>query len=471
MPLPDNRAAGEALWQAEDVLEKAEGDVLARTRLWCDIANLRHNLGDRAGATEALRKARAIAESQPAAPVQEWRQIAQTYGRLGDARAILELAKVIPEKLENWRGSPRQTVLWEGSGAAESAGHIKAAEEIADAIADETERERKRESIRRSAIISRAKAGDAAAVMKLIEELPTAEDKVFVLVGRSELALMYDDIPSHADGVAQARLLTGDAAGAKEMAAKALVLLQDIAPNRRGTAALSAVRMFARLDDASSARKALAAIPAPDRKATGRAAEYGRVAELIAKGYVAIAEVRAGRDVAAAEFVKDFKRPGEQAYLLHSIALAQARAGRKDESKASFLRAIELVADNEDGVRTTLHNIASAQALAGDFAGAVRTAERLEGSPVTWANIALAQAEAGEFLGARQIAADHIVESSRFWYIVVLKAVARQQARAGQAAALREWAGKLDDRLEHAHVLVGLAEGLFREPEQAPAKR
>lgn len=461
VPPPDNRPAENTLKQAVQVLEKAEGDVRIRAELWCAVADLRYGFGDRTGAAEALRKALAVAGASRQVPVQEWRQIAQSYGRYGDAKAVLELAKLVPETMENYRGNPRQTVLQEAAYAAASAGHIKAAEEIAAALGNEATQKWVRESFQRSEIVARAKAGDVAAAIQAARKLPTGEAKVFALVGHAMLELAYDDSRDLQESVASVQLMSRDKDGAKKTAVEALALLPDVAPRQQAIAALTVARMLVRVDDLPAARKAVAAIPAT---------EATRKSVLIAKGYLAAGEVRAGRDATATACVKEFKEPGEQAYLLHVIALAQARAGRKDASKANFLRAIELAGSDPDGTSTTLHNIASAQALAGDFAGAAQTAGRIQDGTIAWVNIASAQAEAGDFAGARRTA-ERFKGMSRYWEKRLLKHIARLQARAGQAAAAQEWVDKIPDDLERANVLIGLAEGLFREPRKSPGKR
>jgi Flp pilus assembly protein TadD len=99
------------------------------------------------------------------------------------------------------------------------------------------------------------------------------------------------------------------------------------------------------------------------------------------------AMVRAGQDDAALALAKDLEQPGQKAYVFHWVALAQARAGRKDAAKVNFDKAIELAANKGTG-GTSLHNIASAQALAGDFPAALKTAAGA--GSLAWANVAYA---------------------------------------------------------------------------------
>jgi tetratricopeptide (TPR) repeat protein len=464
-------AAGDkALKEALAALDEASGDTMIRARLWCDVAALRRERGDRAGAVEALGKARSVAESDGQPPIGEWRQIGQELARLGDAKAALELAAAVPTMLENWRGNPRETVLQEAARAAAEAGHIKAAEEIAAVLPDDPARKGVREEIAREAMIRRADGGDSAGAIQVAVKLPTAAETVFALVGRPVLNLAFDDNTHRADGIAPAQLMAGDKPGATKTALSALALLPEVAEARRSSAALAVVRMLSRLDDVAAARKALAEIRPADPKAEVPA-QFRRAPELKAKGYLAAAAVRAGRDEAALQLARDFDQPGEKAYILHFTALAQARAGRKAESQTTFAKAVDLVtkAPDPDEGGTTLHNIASAQSAAGDHAGAARTiALQPGGGTIAWVNLATFQAQAGDFAAARKIAADHLTDS-RWWSARTLEFVAERQARAGQAAAVREWIGQLDDGLVKAHALFGLARGLY--PETAAKKK
>jgi tetratricopeptide (TPR) repeat protein len=457
----DRAASDKALQEAIAALEEVRDDALTRTRLWCDIAEFRRTHGDRDGAVAALDKAKAVAElGQEQPPVEEWRRIGQGYARLGDAKAVLGLADRLPPKVENRRDNPQLTLLQEGARSAAEAGQIKAAEQIAEALPDGPVRKSLREAIARQALIHQAAGGDAAGAIKAATKLPTAADTVFAFVGRPILGLAFDDDDRRPDGIAPAQLAAGDHEGAAKTARSALALLKEVDAGRRAAAVTAVVRMLARLDDVAGARQAMGELPAPDAKAGDRRS----ITELLARGYLAAAEVRAGHDDAALALAKDLPRAGDKAYVLHFTALAQARAGRKEASAATFAKAVELVTKtpDADGGGTTLHNIASAQAAAGDFAGAAKTAALQEGGTIAWANLAHYQVRAGDFDGARKAATDHLADSS-FWSAAVLEAVAEGQARAGQGPAVRQWIAKLDDPLIRAHALFGLAKGLAPE--------
>jgi hypothetical protein len=139
VPPPDNRASEEALKQVTDILAKTEDNARERVELWCEVAHLRQRLGDRAGAAGALRAARLVSGAGPKSAVESWRLIATTLAQFEETKAVLDLADSIPEKLDNRRDNPRHTVLREAAMAAAHAGHTKSAEQIADALPDDTE--------------------------------------------------------------------------------------------------------------------------------------------------------------------------------------------------------------------------------------------------------------------------------------------------------------------------------------------
>ena len=95
------------------------------------------------------------------------------------------------------------------------------------------------------------------------------------------------------------------------------------------------------------------------------------------------------------------------------------------------------------------------------------------------------QAESGDFEGARKAAAARdskkqvVGDNKKFvmqnadvrLYPANCQTISRIQAKAGQIAAVRDWAQKADDPLLSAHILVGAAEGLAMRVELASPKR
>ena len=354
-----------------------------------------------------MEKALKIAVAIPQNRLNEYRIIGKGYGSLGNAKNVLDFAGFIPIQEPS---NVKETVLQESALAAANAGYISQADEIAETIKKDNLKTLVMASIRRAASIQKAKTGDFAGAIKAAEELPTAEERVFTLVEKDVPNLASED-HYWDEGIAHFQFLAGEKTGARETALKALHKLAEVNQNRKGLAALAVVRILARMDDLPAARKALAQVsPIVLNEANFQKKQMTKGRELKAKGYIAAAEVRAGRDDAALVLARDFEEPGEQAYIFHFVALVQARAGKKDAAKVNFNRAIELVTEDAKGSGTTLHNIATAQALAGDFVGAAKTAEKIDilNRRATLFNIIYAQAKNGDFAGARKEADGHL---------------------------------------------------------------
>ncbi|QEL16130.1 hypothetical protein [Limnoglobus roseus] len=451
----DNRAAQKALRDATEVLDKVTGDVQSRVQLWCSIADFAHALDDKSAATVAVQKATAVAATSRGVPVEEWRYIGRTLGKFGEADAVLKLLEGVPAVVENRRGNPRQTILQESATAAATAGHLQAAEKLAEAIPDEKLRASMLKSLRPLAAGKTAKASDKD-VQQSLDALTTADEKFTFLVGRTYMMLAFDT-DSFGNNVASTKLRAGDKAGAKDAAQKALALLPDLEDKRQLGAAMAVLHILAKLDDVAAAKKLYA-------EQIARSTEKPSQWKLVAEVTLAAAEVRLGQDAEALKRVQAFTVPGEQAYVLQYIAQAQGTAGRKKDSAANFAKAVELVGQAPDGPGTTFHNIASAQARAGDFERAGRTAALLgQNGTIAWTNIIGSQVHAGDFDGARKNAIEHVTDGSRFWLANTMETIASGQAAAGKADAAREWIDKMDDPLLKAHAMVGLAQGLYRE--------
>jgi hypothetical protein len=327
VPPRDNKASANAVKDAAEVLGQVKGESLARCRLWCQVADLRRKLGDRDGAFEALRTARDVADEMKgpsdASRCGEWRGIGQGYGRLGDAKTVLDLAAAVPEGvLQN--GYPRDAILQESAWAAAEAGHATAAEEICAAIPDEKMKKWIEAESRRLLILHRARGGDVAGAIKVAVELPMAEEKIIALVGSEYLNLAFDDRTTQLEeGIVAVQLANGDRPGAKASAMKALSLLSAAGNDRRALAATSVVRALCKLHDLPAARKAVELVPPkPADWNADNSAQLKHWWDLKAKAYLATAETRAGNDQAALALAKDFTRPDDQAHIFQCVALA-----------------------------------------------------------------------------------------------------------------------------------------------------
>jgi RNA polymerase sigma factor (sigma-70 family) len=464
IPPPDNRAATAALREAADILDRVETGPIERSRLWCNVADLRRRLGDREGSIAALLAARTAVEKLGDGQYAEWRSVGEGYGRLGDAQAVIDLVAAIPPHVVK-DGYTRDTILQEAAFAAAEVGHARAAERIIDAISDQRMPEWVRPEVRRLVILHRAESGDVGGALKAAGELPTPQETVAALLGRDFLNLGYDYDAAHRPqdrGVIHVQLAAGNRGGARATLRAATAKVHDVAKEFRGAAAVAVVRAAIRLGDHPAARAVLAQVPADDKPADPRGLTHGW--GLIARAYLAAGEAAAGRDDAATALAKEVEDPHHRVYVLQFAGLAQARSKRPDASKVTFARAAALVPAEH-----ALHNLASAQALAGDFAGAVDVAKRLgENRPAwVWVNIAAAQAQAGGYDAARELVATR-VGASGFMLGQAYRWIARLQAQAGRVTEAREWIGKVDDPLRRASALTGLAEGLYRDATKPP---
>jgi tetratricopeptide (TPR) repeat protein len=474
VPPADNRDSAEALAQTVLAIEKAKGQTEDIVRVWCEVAALRHKLGDRNGASDALLKARLVAdaEKRPYTQALLGRQIASWYAIFGDAKTVLKLAKAAPEQTPNKRDNPREMLLTGAAISAAHSGQAKLAEELAAALPTDATRVRVAEINRREAIIRRAKGGDVPGAIRAIGELSGAEERVYLLAGRQTDGFGFEDTLDRMDGIAPLQILAGDKVGANETARKALALLPEVTAGRRPNAALACVRLLLQLDDVPSAHKALAHARTENPKAAGKVVN-GIPTELMATGYVVAAEIRAGREAATIALTKKFTRPEDQAHLLFVTAVAKARAGQLDTSATDFTRAVELaqkIPDDEARTRNTLlWYIANARAEVGDYEGAAKIAERAEDSMLMWSDIAHYQTVKGDFDRAWATIYTRLQDPNRPPSREV-REVARMQAKAGGAEIVRARAAGEKNELLRAYILLGLAGGLFQEPRPAPAK-
>jgi RNA polymerase sigma factor (sigma-70 family) len=446
VPPPDNRAAKAALGEAARALEDATDQPMERARLWFEVARLHAKLDDRPAAEAALGKARQVIDTMGDPKYWEWRGLGQGYANLGDVKQVLALTAAVPDTIPNYRGTGdgfRQTMLQEAAVAAAEAGHMAAGLQIADAITKPETKQWVQAAVRRKAVLNRAKAGDVAGAVKLVGDLPTALMKAQALVGTVYLNQTFADMLDGDSGVALFQIDASDRDGARRSVREALDLAAHESESRRAQLTAAAVRALAKLGDTDAAQKELPNISNPALR-------------LKAEVYIAMAQVRAGQEKAALELVARLKSDDERVYALHQIGYAQAVAGNKVGAKGNFRRAVEL----DQHAKAHGHNIASAQAAAGDIAGAIQTIESQK-SDVTWSNIIASQAKAGDFTGALENARRHA--ESRWWRAECLLFIGLEQTRHGQEGAARVWIAREDDTLSKAYALVGLAEGLYRE--------
>ena len=181
---------------------------------------------------------------------------------------------------------------------------------------------------------------------------------------------------------------------------------------------------------------------------------------------VARAQAATGKGKEAEQTIEILKASSSQIEGLCQLALGQAQGGDGPAARRSFDEAIALVKDLPVGGKRSgsLHCIASAQALTGDFPGAFETAKQLfspRSGSIIFANIAHAQAKAGDIRAARETA-ERFPEGT-WWRGNAFRSIARMQTEQGHPEEALEWIRQLPSSFDKAHALLGVAESL-KEP-------
>jgi hypothetical protein len=182
---------------------------------------------------------------------------------------------------------------------------------------------------------------------------------------------------------------------------------------------------------------------------------------------VAEAQAAAGQSREARKTIDAVQGAGERAHALYHLALGQARGGDLKAARKTFQEAADLIlAADEQDRHLHYHNLASAQGLAGDVAGALHTVkEFLKDQPIALVNVAYAQAQAGDVKGAL-LTGSRLRGSDEWWHGNLLRGIAKVQAERGGARAALAWAtAELPSPFERANALLGVAEGLAARAE------
>src|SRR5262249_55620476 len=146
----------------------------------------------------------------------------------------------------------------------------------------------------------------------------------------------------------------------------------------------------ARLGEFAAARKTVEGIQPETRKAIALAALVRQLA-------------KAGRAQEALREVDRLPAGATQVHILMHLGAGQAEAGEQKDACASFERAERLIGQEQDeGQRMgQAVNLATVRAEAGDYKGALQTAETyFPENTLGYANIAFAHVKAGDFTGA-----------------------------------------------------------------------
>jgi len=146
---------------------------------------------------------------------------------------------------------------------------------------------------------------------------------------------------------------------------------------------------------------------------------------------------RTGRAEEAMTEIDRLPTGAAKVHALMHFGAGQAEAGDKKDARASFEEAHRLIEDLKarPNTRVSAHDLATVRADAGDYDGAMTTAEAYfpKRDDLGYANIANSYAKAGDFKGALKV-----VEKigSDWWKLQSLRHVAAYQAQRGESKAV-----------------------------------
>ena len=189
-----------------------------------------------------------------------------------------------------------------------------------------------------------------------------------------------------------------------------------------------------------------------------------------AQAAIAQAQAAAGQSKAALQTVEALPDKNARVHALSHVALGQIQAGDRKGARETLERALDFAKNlpeqtRQVHLRNHLHNLATLQARAGDFQGAVATARLIRpDAGLTFANIADVQAEAGDVKGAVETL--QALRKGEWWRGNILRGIARRLAKGGKEKEAVAWARALPTSFEKGHALLGAAEGLI-EPATA----
>jgi len=445
--------AKELLQQALELLGVANGDAsVAPSRALLDIAIQQINLGERAAAADTFRRARRAIDGLPEeGRLMELRLLAHAYAQAGDTQAVLDIVnKDIPERPANFVGSAadfREMLLTEGAKILAQEGHERDALRLAEAIQKEDAQALARRQVRVELTLSQIRAHHFPAARRLIAAMDNPEDRVTALAGVIYANPTYSQFPAR-PGLALALATAGrkdDARQALAQAGRSAEKMSESPQKQRALAAIVCAQ--SRLGETELARQLLKSIA---DEAWLNIAAAALVEELGA----------VGKDKEALPLIERLPKEAMKVHAFYHLAGGQVRAKKRKESVESFAKAVQkAVALAEEEQSMQFHNIATAQAAAGDFKGAEQTLrDHLHNAPVARANMAHELAIAGKTDEALQLAEE--MPETDWWRANIVRDVARQQATSGHEQEALIWIDKLPSPLLRGNALLGLAEGL-----------
>jgi hypothetical protein len=397
-------------------LDAEKADLKNRTV--ADIAVVQARLGDRDSARKTLQRARALVEAmQPEQRLWELRMLAASFAQTGDADTVLELVKTIPDEIPNYRGNAKEfrtMVLQESAIDLARGGAGDEALRVADRIEDAKTKTWVRVEAQLCLALEQAKAGKVTEALASVKKIDDPSYQVLALTGLIYFNYSFPDYP-HEPGIALLQAEAGDKEGAKKTLQQAATVAKTVPAELGKDRALTALACVqARLGDSADAR------------ATARELKDPRAANLAA-ATIAKALAQAGRAKEALQAIEQLPDKASKVHALYHCAVGQAQAGDKQGAAESFRKALALLDGMEENDRQNhAHNLAAAQAMAGDFEGALKTATGYTSdSTLTLANIAYEQAKAGDVKGA--LATAERLPDGVWWKGNALRAIAAAQ--------------------------------------------
>jgi tetratricopeptide (TPR) repeat protein len=278
--------------------------------------------------------------------------------------------------------------------------------------------------------------------------MPDPLDKIQTLTGVVYFNLSFREYP-HQPGLALIQAKAGDRAGVHKSVERALALLPDVKDlSKQARARTAVVCTQVKLGDIAAAMQTAQAIQKPEW-------------HTVASGAIAHGQALAGRYKRALQTIESLADKEDKVHALYQMALGQTQAGDRKAARETLQQAIDLAKIlPEQAASLHFHNIASVQAVAGDFRGALATAkEFLNPQSIVFWNIAHEQVKAGDLKGAMETA--QLLEDA--WSQGnTYRDMARVLVQSGKEKEAVAWAKDLPTSLFQGNALLGAAEGLIQ---------
>jgi RNA polymerase sigma factor (sigma-70 family) len=434
-------ALGEALKEFAAAKDEHRG---LRHRLLGDMAVLQARLGDRVAARNLFQQAGdLVADFEERSRSGEWRMLAIAQAKVNEVDDVIATVRRIPAG-DQYRDISFQEAATELAKNRRE----KDALRVADLIEDKKTKGWVRPMLLQELALAHARAGDVPQALRVLDRLEGPADKVYVLAGVVYLNLSFAESP-HAPGIALLQFDAGNRAEATKSLQRAAKLATTVTTQSTQQQAMAAVACAqARMGDLAAARKTAAGITQKEAKSIVLAA-------------IARAQSKAGQAKEALTEVDRLADAAVQAHVLMHLGAGQASAGDDKGARESFRRARGLLGElPENERRLQAHNLVSAQGEAGDYEAAKDTADTyLEEDSLGVVNIGYSRAKRGDFAGAVKMA-DQMQGS--WWKGNLLREIARQQTLRGGEKAARAWIARLESALARANALLGVAEALAK---------